>query len=78
MLSLPELLRYVIRHDRRTVTAFLTIFLRVVVQVLYERAHSAPPKALLRVVRLILASVSFPYYASLGGPATNDLSWAEN
>ncbi len=30
VLSLPKRLRYFLRHDRRTVTAVLTIFLRVV------------------------------------------------
>jgi hypothetical protein len=30
VLSLPKRLRYFFRHDRRTVTAVLTIFLRVV------------------------------------------------
>jgi len=45
VLSLTKRLRYFLRHDRRTVTAVLTIFLRVVEQVLRERAPGAAPKA---------------------------------
>jgi hypothetical protein len=44
VLSLPKRLRYFLRHDRRTVTAVLTIFLRVVEQVLREQAPGAAPK----------------------------------
>ena len=41
VLSLPTRLRYFLRHDRRTVTAVLTIFLRVVEQLLRKRAPGA-------------------------------------
>ena len=63
VLSLPKRLRCFLRHDRRTVTAVLTIVLRVVEQVLRERASGTAPKARLGVVRPILASVRFPYRA---------------
>ncbi len=43
VLSLPKRLRWFLRHDRRTVTAVLSIFLRVVEQVLRERATGAAP-----------------------------------
>ncbi len=44
VLSLPKRLRYFLRHDRRTVTAVLTIFLRVVEQLLREHAPGAAPR----------------------------------
>ena len=44
VLSLPKRLRYFLRNDRRTVTAVLTIFLRVVEQVLRECAPMPPPR----------------------------------
>ncbi len=53
VLSLPKRLRYFLRHDRRTVTAVLTIFLRVVEQVLRERAPGAAPKARLVAVSFV-------------------------
>ncbi len=45
MLSLPKRLRYFLQRDGRTVTAVLNIFLRVVEQVVRERAAGAAPKA---------------------------------
>jgi hypothetical protein len=53
VLSLPKRLRYFLRHDRRTVTAVLTIFLRVLEQVLCERAAGAAPKARLGAVSFV-------------------------
>ncbi len=53
VLSLPKRLRHFLRHDRRTVTAVLTIFLRVVEQVLGERAAGAAPKARLGAVSFV-------------------------
>jgi len=53
VLSLRKRLRYFLRHDRRTVTAVLTIFLRVVEQVLRERAPGAAPKARLGAVSFV-------------------------
>ncbi len=51
--SLPKRLRYFLRHDRRAVTAVLTIFLRVVEPVLRERAPGAAPKARLGAVSFV-------------------------
>jgi hypothetical protein len=68
VLSLPKRLRYFLRCDRRTVTAVLTIFLRVVEQVLRERTPRAAPKARPGVVRPILASVRYPYRADAQAP----------
>ncbi|MCP4869092.1 MAG: hypothetical protein GY898_10290, partial [Proteobacteria bacterium] len=53
VLSLLKQLRYFLRHDRRTVTAVLTIFPRVVEQVLRERAPGAAPKARLGAVSFV-------------------------
>ncbi len=53
VLSLPKRLRYFLRNDRRTVTAVLTIFLRVVEQVLRERSAGAAPKARLGAVSFV-------------------------
>ena len=53
VLSLPKRLRYFLQHDRRTITAVLTIFLRVVEQVLRERAPGAVPKARLGAVSFV-------------------------
>jgi DNA-directed RNA polymerase subunit RPC12/RpoP len=53
VLSLPKRLRYFLRHDARTVTAVLKIFLRVVEQVLRERAPGSAPKARLGAVSFV-------------------------
>ncbi len=42
VLSLPKRLRYFLRNDRRTVTAVLTIFLRVLKQALREHTPGKP------------------------------------
>ena len=52
-MSLPKRLRYFLRNDRRTVTAVLTIFLRVVEQLLHERSAGAAPKARLGAVSFV-------------------------
>jgi hypothetical protein len=53
VLSLPKRLRYFLRHDARTVTAVLKIFLRVVEQVLRERSPGAAPKVRLGAVSFV-------------------------
>ena len=53
VLSLPKRLRYFLRHDARTVTAVLKIFLRVVEQVLRERSPEAAPKSRLGAVSFV-------------------------
>ncbi len=53
VLFLPKRLRYFLRHDWRTVTAVLTIFLRVVEQALREHTPASTPKARLGAVSFV-------------------------
>ncbi len=53
VLSLPKRLRYFLRQDRRTVTAVLNIFLRVVEQALPEYAPGSAAKARLGAVSFV-------------------------
>ncbi len=53
VLSLPKRLRYFLRHDRRTVTAVLTIFLRVIEQRLRACSSGAAPTARLGAVSFL-------------------------
>ena len=79
VLSLPKRLRYFLRHDQRTVKAVLTIFLRVVEQLLRKRAPGTAPKARLGAVsfvhRLLAPSLgltpSGPCYARPNSLQTN-------
>ncbi len=53
VLSLPKRLRYFLRHDRRAVTAVLTIFLQVIEQRLRACSPGAAPKARLGAVSFL-------------------------
>ncbi len=53
VLSLPKRLRYFLRHDRRTVTAVLTIFLRVIEQRLRACSSGAAPTGRLGAVSFL-------------------------